>query len=301
MPDFASELQRLIQEQGLSTRQLEERSGVSRSQISAAARGANTKGGTRLALAVALTPGVVVRWPDDEGMPTVLLPDASPEELELLQALRSVPESQRAGLVAGWKAQASALAGLNVGGTPAEKPPAPSQALRLVASNSPHAEKREQRDEAHSDRVVDAHSHRVVAPIAAGEDGWISFERLADEVEVPASIGAKHHWQAVEVRGDSMEPTIPAGSYVFFASRRPGQGGLAVVEGRRSVGGDIEGWVKRVRWTDDSTVMESDNPAYDRIELDASNVKRCVLVELVWHPELGVVDENIAPNDEETV
>lgn len=67
---------------------------------------------------------------------------------------------------------------------------------------------------------------RMVGTVAAGS-GVVEFDRLGDDLEVPAEY--RKCW-ALQVTGDSMDPLIPPGAYVLFRKSKPTTGRIVVAE-----------------------------------------------------------------------
>lgn len=93
-------------------------------------------------------------------------------------------------------------------------------------------------------------------------DGWEKITR-------PFDLPDKDVF-AVKLRGDSLEPLIPDGSYaVIDPKKEPHSKGLALV-----ITLDYEACVKRISFNGSKVLLESSNPAYPPREMDKKDIRR---------------------------
>lgn len=77
----------------------------------------------------------------------------------------------------------------------------------------------------------------------------------------------------LQAKGDSMEPTIPNGSYVLIREQPDVENGeIAAV----LVNGDTEATLKRVKKQDDTVFLMPDNPRHDPYVVTANNPARII-------------------------
>ncbi|MFH1226521.1 MAG: S24 family peptidase [Planctomycetota bacterium] len=93
-------------------------------------------------------------------------------------------------------------------------------------------------------------------------DGWEKITR-------PFDLPDKDVF-AVKLRGDSLEPLIPDGSYaVIDPKKEPRLNGLALV-----ITADYEACVKKISFKGSKVLLESSNPAYPPREMEKKNIRR---------------------------
>lgn len=115
-----------------------------------------------------------------------------------------------------------------------------------------------------------------VLGLAAAGSPLFSPNDPSDTISVPVKyLGSSyenHDFFAIEIRGDSMEPDIPEGSYVIVkADAKPESGDLALVA-VESTGPDPEYMVKKVILHTDRVELVSFNEAYPRRVIHLSKV-----------------------------
>lgn len=135
----------------------------------------------------------------------------------------------------------------------------------LAASNASN-------EEADSEPSLDV----SVLGLAAAGSPLFSPNDPSDTISVPVKyLGSSyenHDFFAVEIRGDSMEPDIPEGSYVIVkADAKPESGDLALVA-VESTGPDPEYMVKKVILHTDKVELVSFNEAYPRRIIHLSKI-----------------------------
>ena len=82
---------------------------------------------------------------------------------------------------------------------------------------------------------------RLLGAVSAGE-GAIQWERLDDEVSVPAEVcgGSATGCAAVKVLGDSMPESAPDGSTCIFRTKKPGKVGQFFGSRRMNTDGRVK-------------------------------------------------------------
>lgn len=118
----------------------------------------------------------------------------------------------------------------------------------------------------------------VIALTEAGPDGYhlsdYSVGAGFDYIQCPPDVLHPHAY-ALQVRGDSMVPTLYDGWRVIVIPQRPPSRTLAVVgftDGQR--------FIKRIRYRGDMTILESANPSYEPIEVHDNEIE--FIHRVVW-------------------
>lgn len=112
----------------------------------------------------------------------------------------------------------------------------------------------------------------VVGTIACGEPIFAeqNFEDYRYEVADNLPAGKLYYLYA---KGESMSPTIPAGSLVLIREQPFVESGqIAAV----LLNGDSEATLKRVKWQGDILILMPDNPAYEPIVVTSDNPVRII-------------------------
>ena len=112
----------------------------------------------------------------------------------------------------------------------------------------------------------------VIGTIACGEPIFAeqNFEDYRYEVADNLPTGKLYYLYA---KGESMSPTIPAGSLVLIREQPFVESGqIAAV----LLNGDSEATLKRIKWQGDILILMPDNPAYEPIVVTSDNPVRII-------------------------